>query len=495
MSLAWISVGALVLAVTLSCTTAINVGLVALALALTVGVLLGGMTPAAVLDGFPVDLFITLVGVTLLFAIAEVNGTLERLTARAVRLCRGHAGVLPIMFFVLGFAIATIGAGATPASALLAPPAMAIAARARIPPLLMVIMTGNGTLAGTLSPFAPTGIVAHGVMQRIGLGGVEWQTFAYNALAHTLVGVGGFLLLGGWRLFRTNAPGAERARCRRARVRPADAPISAAGAGARRRRAVRAAPLAHDGRHRRADRRGGGLRDQRRHGGADHRDAADRAARRRRRRAIARMPWGVILMVTGVTVLVALLQETQGLALITDGIARLSTPLTIEPVVAFGTGLVSVYSSTSGVVLPAFLPMAPQLAERLGGLDPLSIAWSMNVSASLVDLSSLSTVGALYIAGAAPGTDARKLFNALLAWGLSMTVVGARALLSIVRLAATRAPGASLAEGGTMRIAILDDIHDAWGRTAGVRRLRERADVTIFTKPFGEPEALRGFEC
>jgi di/tricarboxylate transporter len=433
MSLAWISVGALVLAVTLSCTTAINVGLVALALALTVGVLIGGMTPAAVLDGFPVDLFITLVGVTLLFAIAEVNGTLERLTARAVRLCRGHAGLLPIMFFVLGFAIATIGAGATPASALLAPPAMAIAARARIPPLLMVIMTGNGTLAGTLSPFAPTGIVAHGVMQRIGLGGVEWQTFAYNALAHTLVGVGGFLLLGGWRLFRTTAPGVDGAPWvagmppgPSSAAAGADAPISEAGAGG----AVRDAPF------------------EPRHwltaagiaalicavagfeinvGMAALIIATLLIALRavEERRAIAHMPWGVILMVTGVTVLVALLQETQGLALITDGIARLSTPLTIEPVVAFGTGLVSVYSSTSGVVLPAFLPMAPQLAERLGGLDPLSIAWSMNVSASLVDLSSLSTVGALYIAGAGPGTDARKLFNALLAWGLSMTVVGA----------------------------------------------------------------------
>jgi hypothetical protein len=49
----------------------------------------------------------------------------------------------------------------------------------------------------------------------------------------------------------------------------------------------------------------------------------------------------------------------------------------------------------------------------------------MNVSASLVDLSSLSTVGALVIAGAAAGTDVRKLFNGLLAWGLSMSVVGA----------------------------------------------------------------------
>ena len=91
------------------------------------------------------------------------------------------------------------------------------------------------------------------------------------------------------------------------------------------------------------------------------------------------MPWGVILMVTGVTVLIALLQETEGLALITTGIANLSTPATIEPIVAFGVGLVSVYSSTSGVVLPAFLPMVPELAMRLGGIDPLPIAWSMNV--------------------------------------------------------------------------------------------------------------------
>src|SRR3970040_46843 len=186
MSLAWISVGALVLAVALSCTTAINVGVLALVLAMLVGVFLAGMTPGAVLEGFPTELLVTLIGVTLLFAIAECNGTLARLTARAVRLCRGHAGVLPIMFSVTGFALAPIGAGATPASALLAPPAMAVAARAGIPPLLMAIMTGNGALAGTLSPFAPTGIVADGVMARIGLGGVEWPEFGYNAPAHAL---------------------------------------------------------------------------------------------------------------------------------------------------------------------------------------------------------------------------------------------------------------------------------------------------------------------
>src|SRR5215216_5846581 len=202
MNLAWVTIGALLLAVTLSCTTTINVGLLSMALALLVGVYLGGMSPDAVLTGFPTSLLVTLVGVTLLFSIAECNGTLERFTGRAVRLCRGHAGLLPIMFFGLGVCVATIGPGATPASALLAPPAMAVAARAGISPFLMAIMVGNGALAGTLSPFAPTGIVANGVMTRIGLPGVEWKTFAFNALAHTVVGFSGFALFGGLRLFR-----------------------------------------------------------------------------------------------------------------------------------------------------------------------------------------------------------------------------------------------------------------------------------------------------
>ncbi|HEY8521497.1 MAG TPA: SLC13 family permease [Gammaproteobacteria bacterium] len=404
MSLAWISVGALVLAVTLSCTTAVNVGVVSLALAFLVGVFLAGMSPGAVLEGFPVELLVTLVGVTLLFAIAECNGTLGRLTARAVRLCRGRAALLPVLFFLLGFALATIGAGATPASALLAPPAMAAAARAGVPPLLMAIMTGNGALAGTLSPFAPTGIVAHGVMNRIGLGGVEWMTFAYNALAHALVGVAGFLLLGGWRLFRagggsdaveeTASPMEWRHWLTAAGIAALIATVVGFGLDVGMMALVIATVLVLLG-------------------------AVEEG------KAIQRMPWGVILMVTGVTVLVALLRETEGLDLITGAIAHVSSPATIEAIVAFGTGLVSVYSSTSGVVLPAFLPLAPELAARLGGLDPLDIAWSMNVSASLVDLSSLSTVGALYIAAAPPGTDTRRLFNALLAWGLAMTLVGA----------------------------------------------------------------------
>lgn len=46
-----------------------------------------------------------------------------------------------------------------------------------------------------------------------------------------------------------------------------------------------------------------------------------------------------------------------------------------------------------------------------------------------------------------------------------------------------------------MRVAILDDTHGAYDDTEGVRRLRQHAEVRIFRAPFGEPEALRGFDA
>jgi di/tricarboxylate transporter len=139
--------------------------------------------------------------------------------------------------------------------------------------------------------------------------------------------------------------------------------------------------------------------------------------------AVKRMPWRVIVMVCGVTVLIALLEKAQGIDLLVSLVTRVANGKTVTGVIAFLTGIISVYSSTSGVVLPAFLPMVPGLAQQLGA-DPVAIASSMNVGGHLVDVSPLSTIGALCLAGA-PIEDARALFNKLLAWGLSMSIVGA----------------------------------------------------------------------
>jgi di/tricarboxylate transporter len=402
LSLAWISLIALAVAVIVSCTTTINVGILSLSVALLVGVYLGEMPTEIVLEGFPVELMVTLVSVTLLFSIAECNGTLERLTAQALRVCRGRAAAIPFLFFALGFLLSTIGAGSVAASALLAPAAMAAASRAGIQPFPMILMVGNGTLAGTLSPFAPTGIVANGVMERIGLAGVAWETFSYNAVAHAVVGFAGFLIFGGWHLIAKREPSMA------AEHRPGDMErqhwITAAGIAVL---IVGVVGLGHEV-------------------GTTALVVATVLILLRtvdEQKAIRGMPWAVILMVTGVSVLVTLADRTEGLDLFTAGLTRISGPGTVAPVVAFGAGLVSVYSSTSGVVLPAFLPMVPELAAGVGGVEPLDIAWSMSIGASLVDLSSLSTTGALFLAAAGVGASTRSLFGMLLAWGLSMSLV------------------------------------------------------------------------
>jgi di/tricarboxylate transporter len=141
--------------------------------------------------------------------------------------------------------------------------------------------------------------------------------------------------------------------------------------------------------------------------------------------AVKRMPWAAILMVTGMALFVALVERTGGIELFTTLLARLASAATVNGVIAFVTGLISTFSSTSAVVLPTFLPMAPGMVQQVGGGDPLAVALSINVGASLVDVSPLSTLGALCVAAVADSERAADLFRKLLIWGLAMSAVGA----------------------------------------------------------------------
>ena len=131
-------------------------------------------------------------------------------------------------------------------------------------------------------------------------------------------------------------------------------------------------------------------------------------------------------MVSGVSLLIAVLDKTGGMELFTQMLSNIATPSTANGIMAGVAGVISSYSSTSGVVLPAFLPTVNGLVERLGGGDPLEIALSINIGAALVDVSPLSTIGALCIAAVPPGAaDTKDLFRKMLLWGFSMALYGA----------------------------------------------------------------------
>jgi Na+/H+ antiporter NhaD/arsenite permease-like protein len=406
MNLAVLSLGALAVSVVVSFTARLNVGVLAIAFAWLVGVVIGGMNFKDVAIGFPTELFLMLAGVMLLFSHAQANGTLDRIAHYAVRGCRGNVGLIPIMFFMVAVVLASIGPGNIAMAALLGPMAMRVAGKAGISPFLMTIMVGNGANAGSLSPIAPTGIIINGLLARIGITGVAWPTYLNVLLAHTAVAFAGYFLFGGLKLFsRTylEKPVTGEEKLAFERRHWVTALVIAAliiaviffkinvGMGA-----FAAVVIL-----------------------SVFRVTADTDA-------IRQMPWGPILMVCGVTVLIALVEKTQGIDLFTALLARFSSRQTVTGMIAFVTGIISVYSSTSGVVLPAFIPTVPGLAERLGA-DVLPIVYSICVGAHLVDVSPLSTTGALCIAAAPIGEDYRLLFNKLLAWGLSMSVVGSLA--------------------------------------------------------------------
>jgi di/tricarboxylate transporter len=186
-SLAALSLAALVAALVLSMTTRINVGVVGLALAWAIGVYGAGLAPEAVMAGFPISLFLTLAGVTLLFAIADANGTLGAVAARIVRVARGDARVVPVVLFFSACALSSVGPGAIATVALLVPLAMIVGRTAGVPPLLTALMVANGANAGNLSPFSTVGIIANGAMAKAGLAGHEWRVWFANFAAHILV--------------------------------------------------------------------------------------------------------------------------------------------------------------------------------------------------------------------------------------------------------------------------------------------------------------------
>jgi di/tricarboxylate transporter len=394
---------ALVVALVVSMTSHVNVGLLAISLAWVVGVYAAGLRPDAVIGGFPASLFITLAGVTLLFAIASANGTLEILAWRAAGLVRGNAGLIPLMFFALAFVLSTIGPGAIASVALVAPLAMPTGRQAGVSNLLSAIMVGTGANAGNLSPISSVGAMVNTLMAGIGLPGYEGVVWATNFAVHFLVALVAWAMFGGWRLLRSGK----------------QVVVETSVVGLERRHWVTIGVIAVWMIVVVGWRVNVGL-------------AAFAAATvllivrvAEEKAAIRGVPLGIILMVCGVSMLIGVLEETGGLALFTGLIATVATPATLNAVIAFITGIVSTYSSTSGVVLPAFLPMVPGLVGQVGGGDPLAVALSINVGSALVDVSPLSTLGALCVAAVPDQSEARVLFRQLLIWGLSMAVVAA----------------------------------------------------------------------
>ncbi|WP_009883033.1 SLC13 family permease [Brevibacterium aurantiacum] len=153
----------------------INMGLLGFVAAAGVGGLVLHQAPEEFLAGFPVDLFLALVGLTYLFGFAQNNGVIEVIVHWCVRLVGGRTSLMPWIFFALTAIL--IALGALFAVAIIAPLALSFARKHRINQFMVGLLVVHGALAGAFSPISVYGIFINDYLAKNGLAPTPMSLF------------------------------------------------------------------------------------------------------------------------------------------------------------------------------------------------------------------------------------------------------------------------------------------------------------------------------
>ncbi|MFD9188085.1 SLC13 family permease [Streptomyces phaeochromogenes] len=451
MSAELISILVLVVVFVIATTRSINMGALAFAAAYAVGELVADLDTDKIFAGFPGDLFVVLVGVTYLFAIARANGTTDWLVHASIRLVRGRVVLIPWVMFVLTGALTAIGAVSPAAVAIVAPIALSFAARYQISPLLMGAMVVHGAQGGGFSPISIYGTIVNGIVEREKLPGNEIALFLASLVVNLVIAAVVFVLFGGLKL-RNEGAVTETASV------SASSSVSA-GADAK---------SAPEGRG------GGGLEkdreeDRKEDPSAESEDDTTRLNPARMatlaalvalvvavlafdldagltsitlavllstcwpedsRNAVTQIAWPTVLLICGVLTYVGVLDEMGTIDWAGEGVSDIGVPLLSAVLLCYIGALVSAFASSVGI-MGALIPLAvPFLAQ--GEIGAVGMVAALAVSATVVDVSPFSTNGALVLA-AAPGVDRERFFRQLMMYGgIVVAVVPAVVWLALV---------------------------------------------------------------
>ncbi|GAA5157759.1 SLC13 family permease [Pseudonocardia eucalypti] len=437
MSVHVIAILLLVAAFALATLLPINLGAICLVAAFVVGSFVLDGAPDDIADKifaeFPGSLFVVLVGVTFLFAIARANGTVDWLVHVAVRGVRGRIALIPWIMFAITGVLTSVGAVVPAAVAIIAPVALSFALRHRINPVLMGLSVINGASAGGFSPLSIFGVITNGVVAKSGLPGSPLTLFLGSLIFNVLLNGVVFFLFGGRELLGRQAT-------------PEPAAVGAAedgvapggGPGSARPQTTGATGASFD------DAAGdvGTLNLNRALTllvlaalavgalafGLDIGLLAITAAvvlsllaPQTYKGAVAQVAWPTVLLVCGIVTYVNLMQEIGTIKFLGQQVALIGVPLLAALVICYIGGAVSAFASTTGI-LGALIPLAVPFLMA-GHIGAVGLITALAISASVVDSSPFSTSGALVVASS-PEEKRDYVYRRLMAWGFSMVAVG-----------------------------------------------------------------------
>ncbi|MGC7100919.1 SLC13 family permease [Amycolatopsis lurida] len=390
----------------------VHMGALALVAAFIVGIGVVGEGLDEILEAFPVDALLILLGITYLFGMARETGTIDWLVDRSIRLVGPRVALLPWAMWLIGTGVACLGT--SHAAFAVVPIAMSLATTHRISPTLMGIAMSSAIVGGALAPTSINGITVATIAEDAGLPYNAALMFGLSVGVNALAVLVAFLMFGGPELVRrsrsnalvdggggtavlTEAPPITRTQVTvlvalfllvagffTLTVLDVDVNLGVVALTL----AVFLSLLVPDV----------------------------------GRRAISKVDWGTILLLGGILTYVGVLTRLGAIDQLGELARSVDVPLIAAVVICVIAGLVSAFASTIGI-LGALIPLAVPLLVAGGGLEMTGFIYALAISASLVDCAPFSTTGATIVASAAE-PERPLLSKRLTAWGFAMVLIG-----------------------------------------------------------------------
>ena len=180
----------IILAVYLGNKFAVNTGILALGFAYLIGAFVVGMSPSDLLGIFPTKLFMVIFGLSMFFNFAVVNGTLDKLAKLLLYYARNFTKYLRILIYLISALVSGLGAGFFTTVAVMTTIAMAISNEAGLNKLVAAISISLGALSGANFMVSSHGVIFSSLLSETVLvsdsqlitQNIFWVTFLYPFL-------------------------------------------------------------------------------------------------------------------------------------------------------------------------------------------------------------------------------------------------------------------------------------------------------------------------
>lgn len=415
MNLGIIALSVLVLIIVIAFVTKLNIGLLAIVAAVILGYISGQFSQKEIIGGFGASLFLTLLGVSLLFGVLNENGSLELLISKIINKVGKQIWVIPIVLYFIGVVVAGIGPGAIPGIAFVCIITIPIAHKTGYNPVMLVLIGELGTFTGRFTSLTPEGLLFNTVMGNMGFESALPVVLFDVGICTALLAILVFIFYKGYKVRVDHA--IEKTQTERFTQKHIITLIGVLvmlylsafvrmNAGLASFLVSVALFLLRVG-------------DE--------------------KKAMKSVPWNTLMMVTGVGVLMNIVIESGGIDILASGLSSIMTTLTAPALMCMMSGIMSWFSSALGVVYPTLLPTVGPIFETLNSAVPSgTLAAMIGMGATLAAVSPASTGGALLMA-AIQGDDvyskkwaSNALFIESFVWSIAFVVLAA--LLSFVGL-------------------------------------------------------------